>query len=125
MESEAKPTPMTSARRVVHVTTAHRADDVRIFERECRSLAEAGYEVFLAACGTIPTDSSVTLVPLRSVGGNRLRRFVHGPRTASALARVFDADVWHFHDPELLPVAIRMARRSKTVIWDAHDVSAR
>ena len=32
-------------RRVVHVTTVHPRDDIRIFRKECVSLARAGYEV--------------------------------------------------------------------------------
>jgi glycosyltransferase involved in cell wall biosynthesis len=29
--------------------------------------------------------------------------------------------VWHFHDPELLPVALKLARSGQLVIWDAHE----
>lgn len=32
-------------RRIVHVTTVHPRDDIRIFRKECVSLARAGYEV--------------------------------------------------------------------------------
>lgn len=108
--------------RVLHVTTAHPADDVRIFERECRSLALSGrYEVLLAAAGTIPPGSGVTLLPLTPVPANRIARFIAGPRKALALARSIEAEIWHFHDPELLPVAYRLARSGRRVIWDAHE----
>ena len=33
--------------RIVHFTNVHRAVDVRIFEKECRTLASAGYDVTL------------------------------------------------------------------------------
>lgn len=106
----------------MHVTTSHSADDVRIFERECRSLAASGlYDVFLAAHGSIPPDRGVTLVPFPSPPTSRARRFASGPYKAVALARVIDADIWHFHDPELLPVALRLARSGRRVIWDAHE----
>jgi glycosyltransferase involved in cell wall biosynthesis len=111
-----------TVRRVVHVTTAHPADDVRIFERECRSLAATGsYEVYLAASGTIPRDAGVTLVPLEPIPTSRARRFTAGPRRALALSRSLSADLWHFHDPELLPVAYALARSGRRVIWDAHE----
>jgi glycosyltransferase involved in cell wall biosynthesis len=108
--------------RVVHVTTSHAADDVRIFERECRSLAASGsYDVFLAAHGSIPSDRGVTLIPFPSPPTSRAGRFASGPYKAIALARVLDADIWHFHDPELLPVALRLAHSGRRVIWDAHE----
>ncbi len=109
-------------RRVVHVTTAHLADDVRIFERECRSLAASGlYDVFLAAAGSLPVDSGVTLIPLTPAPVSRAGRFSSGPRKALALSRAVSADLWHFHDPELLPVALRLSRSGVPVIWDAHE----
>ena len=53
--------------RVAHVTTAHCADDVRIFERECRSQPASGrYDVHLAAAGSTPSDSAVMLISLES-----------------------------------------------------------
>ncbi len=107
---------------VVHITTAHRANDVRIFERECRSLADCGrYEVYLAAAGQIPGGSGVSLIPLTPVPTSRRSRFVNGPRKALGLARAMSADLWHFHDPELLPVALFLAKRGIPVIWDAHE----
>ena len=114
--------PAAGGRRVVHVTTAHAADDVRIFERECRSLAASGrYEVYLAAAGTIPSDSGVTLIPLSTAPRSRAGRFSSGPRKGFAVASAVAADLWHFHDPELLPVALRLARSGHRVIWDAHE----
>ena len=37
--------------RVCHMTSAHPAEDVRIFQKECVSLAKAGYdEIGRASC---------------------------------------------------------------------------
>ncbi len=107
---------------IIHITTAHRADDVRIFERECRSLATTGrYDVYLAAAGTIPDDAGVTLIPLAPAPTSRSGRFAMGPRRGFGLANAIDADLWHFHDPELLPVALKLACAGRRVIWDAHE----
>jgi len=58
--------------RVIHVTTSHHADDPRIFDRECRSLAATGrYDVYLAAAGAIPGAAGVTLIPLAPVPNSR------------------------------------------------------
>lgn len=108
--------------RVVHLSTDHRADDVRVFERECRSLAGTGkYDVYVAASGQMPSNSGVSLIPLTGVSENRAERFALGPPKAWALARLLDVDLWHFHALALLPIAVGLARRGHKVIWDAHE----
>ena len=37
--------------RVIHLSVVHKPDDPRIYERECRTLAQAGYEVMYLAPG--------------------------------------------------------------------------
>ena len=32
-----------------------------------------------------------------------------------------ESDIYHFHDPELLPVALKLMRQGKKVIYDAHE----
>lgn len=108
--------------RILHVTTAHQADDVRIFERECRSLAGVtDYTVALAAPGTMPAGFPVRQLTLPPTPATRRERFALSAWRAGRALRGLDADVYHFHDPELLPLALLYARRGRTVIWDAHE----
>lgn len=121
MDLPSKPNEVGRSR-VIHVTTSHRADDVRIFDRECRSLADCGrYEVYLAAAGEMPRGSRVNLIPLAPAPGGRSGRFIYAPRKAWGLTRALSADLWHFHDPELLPLALKMAKSGTRVVWDAHE----
>jgi glycosyltransferase involved in cell wall biosynthesis len=95
-----------AGRRVVHLTTVHRPRDVRIFHKEARAAAAAGARAWVGA----PAE------PIR-----RRRRPAAAWRLARE-ARARDADVYHVHDPELLPAAVWLARRSgRPVIYDAHE----
>ncbi|HWR53201.1 MAG TPA: glycosyltransferase family 4 protein [Bryobacteraceae bacterium] len=106
---------------IVHVTSVHSPDDVRIFQKECRSIAEAGYRVILVAPdATEGAVDGVELVRLRRPP-NRLRRMVAGAWSAWRAAARHDADVFHFHDPELLPGGLLLALRGRRVVYDAHE----
>jgi len=113
---------LPSAKRVIHIATSHRADDVRIFERECRSLASSGlFEVTIAGHGTLPDDSSVDLIQFGAIPTSKLKRLIVGMWRAWHTMRTTDAHLWHFHDPETLPVVLLFARLGRTVVWDAHE----
>lgn len=105
-----------------HVTTAHRANDNRIFRKECTSLAEAGVKVALVAVA----DESrlVDGVALRALPrrGSRLARMILGPMDAWRELRRLRPDVIHVHDPELIPLAVvwKLIHRSRFV-FDAHE----
>lgn len=99
----------------------HSAFDTRVFRNECRSLAAEGYDVILC----IPHDKEeivdgVKIIPLRRHKGF-LDRIYGAPKYASKIADKLDADLYHFHDPELLFEMAGLAKRGKRVVWDAHE----
>jgi glycosyltransferase involved in cell wall biosynthesis len=51
----------------------------------------------------------------------RLRRMLQSAPGVSRLGLQQDADVYHLHDPELLPSALWLKGRGKPVIYDAHE----
>lgn len=106
--------------RVCHMTSAHRSDDGRIFKKECFSLAKAGYEVFLVAPGESRLEGGVQVCGVRQ-GGGRLSRMLVTARKVYKAARELDADIYHFHDPELLPYGVALAKAGKSVIFDSHE----
>src|SRR3954447_1248792 len=97
--------------RVVHMSSVHMPHDPRIYGKECRTLAAAGYEVHLIAPST--TNGSRDGVCIWGVGGsapsNRARRMTRTVAEVTRLARGLDADVYHFHDPELIPSGLLLA----------------
>jgi len=111
---------------ICHLTSVHPRFDVRIFLKQCRSLAAAGYEVTLVvADGKGDETKEGIRIYDAGIPKGRLDRMLRTTRRVHAMARELDADVYHLHDPELLPVGLKLKRLRKKVIFDAHeDISA-
>ena len=107
--------------KVCHFTSAHGAESRRIFHKECVSLAKAGYEVYLVQRGESYEKNGVHLVGFGEPASNRLGRMLFTARRAYRAALAVDADIYHFHDPELLPYGLKLKRRGKKVIFDSHE----
>ena len=107
--------------KVCHVTSAHGPDDNRVFQKECRTLARAGYEVYYVVPGGSGESAGVRLVSAGKKPASRLRRMLVTARRAYEAARALDCEVYHIHDPELLPYGRKLARAGKKVIFDSHE----
>lgn len=108
--------------KVAHLTSAHSRFDIRIFLKQCTSLAADGYEVSLVVAdgrGDEQRDGVAILDVGKSNG--RLARMIGASRRVLMRALSVDADIYHLHDPELLPAGIVLKLRGKRVIFDAHE----
>jgi glycosyltransferase involved in cell wall biosynthesis len=107
--------------RVAHLTSVHGPGDTRIFRKECVTLAEAGYDVTLV----VPAPSSAVEdgvnVDAVAEPEGRLQRMATTVRAVRRRALELDADLYHLHDPELLPLGLELRRRGKPVVYDAHE----
>ncbi|WP_339213224.1 glycosyltransferase [Ornithinibacillus sp. FSL M8-0202] len=113
---------MSMPKRVVHLTTVHHPYDPRIFHKECKSLAKAGFDVTLIAQEAEEASSTgdINHIKLKKYG-SRLKRMILGTIDAYRKAKKLNADVYHFHDPELLPVAWLLKKKNNVVIYDIHE----
>lgn len=108
----------------VCVFTLHPVTDMRVFDRQIMTLARNGYRVTIYGLGEGPPRMvrGVRVHPVaRNLGPLRQRL-----RTIARLAwHAFatDADIYHFHDPDLLPVgaALRLLKH-RPVIYDVHEL---
>lgn len=107
--------------KVCHMTSVHPSEDVRIFVKECVSLAEAGYEVTLIERGESYDKNGVHIKGIGMPRGGRLNRMLSFGRKAYEAALQVDAELYHFHDPELWPYGLKLKRKGKKVIFDSHE----
>ena len=108
---------------VVHLTTVHPRDDIRILHKQCRTLAAAGYRVVQVVGDGLgdARDGDVEIVDIGPRPTTRWARMWQQPRRAAAAVQRLAPDLLHFHDPELLPLAARLAARGLPVVYDAHE----
>lgn len=108
--------------KVCHFTSVHTAFDVRIFYKECRTLAIAGYSVTLIAQhDKNEVVGGVKIIALPNVS-NHILRFCGLTLKAFRLALKEKAEVYHFHDPELLLAGLLIKLSTgKRVVYDVHE----
>jgi glycosyltransferase involved in cell wall biosynthesis len=107
--------------RVVHVTTVNRSQNPRIFRKQLRSLSEAGFDAHLIA--PHPIDDVVRGIPIHALERRRgrLRRLTLQP---SALRKsvALQADLYHFHGPELIPCMYLVKQATGAcIVYDMHE----
>lgn len=107
--------------KIAHLTSVHSATDPRIFKKECRSLAQAGFHV--TCVGSHSADTVIDQVQIKSLKEERgrLARMTATVWEVYREAVRLNADVYHFHDPELIPVGLLLRARGKHVIYDLHE----
>ncbi|MFZ5951431.1 MAG: glycosyltransferase family 4 protein [Candidatus Rifleibacteriota bacterium] len=107
---------------VAHLTSAHPRFDHRIFSKECLSLLRFGYRVKLIVADGLGNESrqGIEIFDV-GVSSGRLSRILMATRRIFFKAQQLDCDLYHIHDPELIPVGFRLLRLGKKVIFDSHE----
>jgi len=109
------------AHHIAHISSAHPANDTRVFYRECVSLKKAGFDVTLIALAD--QDKVVDGVSIKAVRPpkNRLLRLLLNVPTVLIKSLQVNAQLYHYHDPELTPVGLVLRLLGKKVIFDVHE----
>lgn len=108
--------------KVTHLTSVHPRYDTRIFYKMCTSLASQGHEVTLVVADG-KGDELKNGIQILDVGTaqNRLDRIRNAPKRVFAKAASLQADLYHLHDPELIPIGLKLKRLRHRVIFDSHE----
>jgi glycosyltransferase involved in cell wall biosynthesis len=107
--------------KVRHLSSVHDIGDTRIVHKECCSLQRSGFDVALIACHD--GDDTVSGVPVLGIGSahGRLDRMTRKAWQMFRRALREHAQIYHFHDPELILVGLGLRLLGKRVIFDAHE----
>ena len=112
-----------SIKKVIHLTTTHDAMDSRVFQKECRSLAAAGYDVVLIVPHEFDFNKDgvrIKAVPKPVNGKVRIKITTRNVYKAALEEREPGA-IFHFHEFELIFYAFRLKREGYKVIYDIHE----
>ncbi|QSZ41442.1 glycosyltransferase [Sulfurimonas aquatica] len=110
--------------KITHLTSAHPRYDTRIFIKMCCSLAKLeSYKVNLVVADGKGDEylNDVNIFDIGAKNGGRLSRMT------TTVSKVFDkavkleSDIYHLHDPELIPIGLRLKKLGKKIIFDAHE----
>lgn len=108
-------------KKICLVTSLHKVNDERVFEKECLSLAKK-YDVYLVAPNTETKDvDGIHIIGVDFPDINhRFKRWLMLNKLLPILKDI-DAAVYHFQDPELMALGLKMKKYGKKVVFDSHE----
>lgn len=107
---------------IAHLTSVHHRYDTRIFLKECTSLNEAGYNVSLIVSDGKKNEvfGGINIIDVGLFSG-RINRMSRATKKIYKKSLELNADIYHLHDPELIPIGLKLIKKNKIVIFDAHE----
>ena len=114
---------MSKLIKITHLTSAHPRYDTRIFIKECCSLTKIEeYQVSLIVADGLGDEekNGVAIYDIGQLEG-RLNRIFKTTKKMLKRAIELDSDIYHLHDPELMPIGLKLKKLGKKVIFDAHE----
>jgi glycosyltransferase involved in cell wall biosynthesis len=95
---------------------------MRIFLKESVSLYKYGYKVSLVVADGKgdEVNNGISIFDAGESFG-RLDRIRNAPGRVLKKALTLDTDVYHIHDPELIPIGLKLKKIGKKVLFDAHE----
>ncbi|MBN1183215.1 MAG: glycosyltransferase [Bacteroidales bacterium] len=106
---------------ICQITSMHQWDSIRIYKKACLGLVRNGIEVHLVTISPDipPVDIGIKFHWLKQRKGWRRRIF--SSREAYRIALKINADIFHFHDPDLLPWMLILSIKGRRVVYDMHE----
>ena len=108
---------------ICHLTSVHERNDIRIFTKQCISIKNSkSFNVHLVVSDNYKNEIKNS-VKIFNVGKakNRFERIFKISKKIYLEAIRLDCDIYHIHDPELIPVGLKLKKKGKKVIFDSHE----
>jgi len=108
--------------KIAHLTSVHPQNDNRIFYKECTTLVKEGYDVALIVAGSESSViNDINIVGYEKSQGRLKRILKTSLIDMIKICKKIDADIYHFHDPELIFTGFYLKMIGKKVIYDIHE----
>ncbi len=109
--------------KICQFTTVHPRNDVRVFYKTCVALAEAGHDVTLVVADGEGDEfkQGVNIIDIGDFRLKRLARYFKARKIMFNEIIKLDADVYEFHDPELLGIGVKLKNLGNKVVFDSHE----
>src|SRR3989304_1348952 len=112
---------LKNSEKIIILTSVHQPLDNRIFYKQAQTLVNAGYQVgLIAQHDRDEIRDGVNIIALPQPK-NRLERMFFTTMSLLRKALKQNAQVYHFHDPELIPVGLFLKLCGKKVVYDIHE----
>ncbi len=107
--------------KICHMSSQHPDSEPRILLKECVSLSKVGYDVsYVVRKNNDEIFQGIKIVAVKN-RKERYKRMLLSTFDTYKQALRLQADVYHIHDPELLPYAYMLKLKNKVVIYDVHE----
>jgi glycosyltransferase involved in cell wall biosynthesis len=113
--------------KICHFTSVHPRFDSRIYYKQLKSLKKLTNDVCLVVAdgkGNELTSDGIQIIDAGKPRG-RINRFLAARKKVYKKASEINADIYQFHDPELLKYGLKLKRKGKKVIYDSHEDAPR
>lgn len=108
---------------ICHVISGYYRTDARVFQRQCKSLKNNGFEVSVLTNDGEPKEiiDGIPIYSCKKFYNSRIKILLFSTKQFYEKAIIIDADIYQLHSPELLPLGKKLKRLGKKVVYDAHE----
>jgi glycosyltransferase involved in cell wall biosynthesis len=107
--------------KICHISSLHKSADIRIFTKQCVSLAKSGYDTTLVVNNTKDEVREGVRIKALTKRASVLKRLLVNLPIITFFVIKNRFDIYHAHDPELLPILFILHLIGRNVVYDMHE----